>query len=82
MEANDPANAGLEYARKFLEPVKQRFPWISYGDLWTLAGVEAVKAMGGPDVPWQGGRLDHTDDSNVPPNGRLPDAAQGIPVDA
>lgn len=33
--------------------------------------------MGGPDIPWVGGRLDHTDDSNVPPNGRLPDASKG-----
>jgi peroxiredoxin len=33
--------------------------------------------MGGPDVPIKFGRLDHTDDSNVPPNGRLPDATQG-----
>lgn len=34
--------------------------------------------MGGPEVVWRGGRLDHTDDSDVPPNGRLPDAALGI----
>lgn len=77
MEANDPANAGLEYARKFLEPVRQRFPWISFGDLWCLAGVEAIRHMGGPDIPIRFGRLDHTDDSNVPPNGRLPDGAKG-----
>lgn len=77
IEANDGANAGLEHARNFLEPVKKEFPWISYGDLWCLAGVEAVKAMGGPDVPIKFGRLDHTDDSNVPPNGRLPDGAKG-----
>ncbi|BFZ63510.1 heme peroxidase [Saitoella coloradoensis] len=79
IEANDPANAGLEHAREFLEPVKRKFPWISYGDLWTLAGVVALEEMGGPRVAWRGGRLDHTDDSNVPPNGRLPDASQGCP---
>jgi len=33
--------------------------------------------MGGPDIPWKGGRLDDTDDSYVPPNGRLPDASKG-----
>ena len=77
IEANDGANAGLEHARNFLEPVKEKHPWISYGDLWCLAGVEAVKCMGGPDVPIKFGRLDETDDSNVPPNGRLPDGALG-----
>ena len=77
IEANDGANAGLEHARNFLEPVKKQFPWITYGDLWCLAGVESIKAMGGPDIPIKFGRLDHTDDSNVPPNGRLPDGAKG-----
>ncbi|CAK7212901.1 heme peroxidase [Sporothrix curviconia] len=76
-EGGDPANAGLEHARAFLEPVKAKHPWISYSDLWTLAGVVAVKAMGGPEVPWQGGRTDFIDESKLPPRGRLPDAAQG-----
>ncbi len=28
-ESNDPANAGLEHARTFLEPIKEKYPWIS-----------------------------------------------------
>ena len=36
-EAADPENAGLEAPRAFLEPVKRRFPGISYSDLWVLA---------------------------------------------
>ncbi|GFH21569.1 L-ascorbate peroxidase, partial [Haematococcus lacustris] len=35
-------------ARDLLDPVKERFPWISYADLWTLAGCVAVEEMGGP----------------------------------
>ncbi|KAK9473326.1 heme peroxidase [Dipodascopsis tothii] len=77
IEAKDGANAGLEHARAFLEPIKKQFPWISYADLWTLAGVVAVEAMGGPEIPWKSGRQDDTNDSYVPPNGRLPDGAQG-----
>lgn len=76
-EGGDPANAGLQHARAFLEPLKRRFPWITYADLWTLAGAEAVQAMGGPRIPWRGGRSDFADDSRVPPRGRLPDGAQG-----
>lgn len=77
MEAADGANAGLEYARKFLEPIKAQFPWITYADLWTFAGAVALEAMGGPKIPWKPGRVDYTDEVNVPPNGRLPDGALG-----
>ncbi|KAK7208187.1 mitochondrial putative cytochrome c peroxidase [Myxozyma melibiosi] len=77
IESSDSANNGLEYARKFLEPIKAKFPWISYSDLWTLGGVVAIEAMGGPKVPWKPGRVDDVDDQYVPPNGRLPDASQG-----
>ena len=37
------ANAGLNIARDLMEKVKQEFPWISYGDLWTLGGVAAIQ---------------------------------------
>ncbi|PRT52459.1 Putative cytochrome c peroxidase, mitochondrial [Wickerhamiella sorbophila] len=77
LEADDGANSGLEYARAFLEPIKQQFPWISYADLWTFAGTVALEYMGGPKIQWKPGRVDYADDSNVPPNGRLPDGAQG-----
>ncbi len=82
-ESTDGANAGLEHARAFLEPTKQKHPWISYADLWTLAGTVAIEKMGGPRIPWKGGRSDlppkvaQTQPSVIPPNGRLPDAAQG-----
>jgi cytochrome c peroxidase len=72
------ANNGLAVARNLLEKVKAEFPWISYGDLWTLAGVAAVQEMAGPKIPWRPGRIDgFTKDAT--PDGRLPDAAQGAP---
>ncbi|KAF4445790.1 putative heme-binding peroxidase [Fusarium austroafricanum] len=76
-EGGDPANAGLQNARLFLEPVKRLHPWITYSDLWTLAGVTAIHAMDGPEIDWLPGRTDFVDDSKLPPRGRLPDAAQG-----
>ena len=54
-EGGDPANAGLQHARVFLEPVKKKHSWVTYSDLWTLAGVVAIKEMGGPDINWQPG---------------------------
>ncbi|OQV04271.1 hypothetical protein CLAIMM_09181, partial [Cladophialophora immunda] len=62
-EGGDPANAGLQHARAFLEPVKRQFPWITYADLWTLAGAVAIRAMGGPEIAWMGGRTDFADDA-------------------
>ena len=76
-EGGDPANAGLEHARAFLEPIKTKHPWITYSDLWTLAGVVAIKELGGPDVEWKAGRTDFVDDSKLPPRGRLPDGSRG-----
>jgi len=75
-EGGHGANAGLNVAREFLQPIKEQFPWISYGDLWTLAGVVAIQEMQGPTVPWRPGRQDQ-DESMCTPDGRLPDAAQG-----
>lgn len=76
-EGGDPANAGLQHARAFLEPIKRQFPWITYADLWTLAAVVAIREMDGPEIAWQGGRTDFTDDAKVPPRGRLPDGSKG-----
>jgi catalase (peroxidase I) len=83
-ESTDGANAGLEHARSFLEPIKKKHSWISYADLWTLAGVVAIEKMNGPIVPWKPGRSDippkvaETQTKQViPPNGRLPDASLG-----
>lgn len=76
-EGGDPANAGLQHARVLLEPLKSKHPWITYADLWTLAGVVAIKEMSGPEIEWKAGRTDYVDDSKLPPRGRLPDGAQG-----
>ena len=46
-ECDHGANAGLAKARALLEPIKAKFPWITYADLWTLAGAVSVEAMGG-----------------------------------
>ncbi|KAF8550609.1 heme peroxidase [Imleria badia] len=75
-EALHDANAGLNVARNLMEKLKKEFEWISYGDLWTLAGVCAVQEMGGPKIPWRPGRVDGFA-KDATPDGRLPDASQG-----
>ena len=76
-EAADPENAGLDIARAFLEPVKQKFPNISYSDLWILASYVGLEHTGGPVIPFSSGRVDHVDESywyNGMSYGRLPAA--------
>lgn len=70
------ANAGLGSARDFLVPIKNKYPGLSYADLWTLAGAVAVEEMGGPEIPWKAGRVDSLHPTTVP-DGRLPAADSG-----
>lgn len=78
-EAGHGANAGLAVARDLLEPIKAKYPWISYADLYTLAGAVAIEEMGGPHIPWHPGRSDAADGQSCAPDGRLPDASKGAP---
>ncbi|CAM9111738.1 unnamed protein product [Ectocarpus sp. 4 AP-2014] len=78
-ELADGANAGLNNAVGWLEPIKKKYPAMSYGDLYTLAGVTAIEKMGGPTIKWRSGRKDD-DVAAVPPGGRLPAADKGNPM--
>ena len=74
------ANAGLDYPIVWLEPIYKKYNKdsdLSYADLYTLAGVVAIEALGGPKVGWRAGRVDTIDESKVTPDGRLPDADKG-----
>lgn len=76
-EASWGANAGLAKARQVLEPIKQKYPGLSYADLWTLAGASVIEAMGGPQIRWRAGRSDDKDGSRTVEDGRLPAADKG-----
>lgn len=76
-ESKFGANNGLKVARDLLEKVHKKHPEISYGDLYTLAGVCAVQECGGPTIPWRPGRQDDpVQTKSVVPDGRLPDATK------
>ena len=79
-EADDPENAGLASARAFLEPIKRKFPAISYSDLWVLAAYVGIEHTGGPAIEFTPGRADYADDTapTYPPVGRLPGAEKYI----
>ncbi|EPY27158.1 L-ascorbate peroxidase [Strigomonas culicis] len=75
-ECDYGGNKGLDTARKSLEPLKKKYPQISYADLWVLAAYVAIEAMGGPNIPFSWGRADAKDGSVCGPDGRLPDGAK------
>eukprot|EP00640_Fibrocapsa_japonica_P002810 CAMPEP_0113944488 /NCGR_PEP_ID=MMETSP1339-20121228/34449_1 /TAXON_ID=94617 /ORGANISM="Fibrocapsa japonica" /LENGTH=272 /DNA_ID=CAMNT_0000949707 /DNA_START=433 /DNA_END=1251 /DNA_ORIENTATION=- /assembly_acc=CAM_ASM_000762 len=78
-ELEHGGNAGLgETAVVWMEDVKANYgDSLSYADLYTLAGVVAIREMGGPIIPWRSGRVDALDPSAVTPDGRLPNADVG-----
>ena len=77
------ANAGLDLAISWMEPFYKKYNKdadLSYGDLYTLAGVTAIETFGGPKIAWRAGRKDSFDPADVTPDGRLPDADKGNPT--
>jgi len=76
-ESADPANAGLHIIRDMLLPVSANHPELSTADIWCASGCAALEFLGGPKIQPTFGRLDAPSGVYCPPNGRLPDAAQG-----
>ena len=78
-EASDGENAGLHSARAFLEPIKRKFPAISYSDLWVLAAYVGIEHTGGPTIEFRPGRVDYDDEAAVPTVGREGVGGVGLP---
>ena len=65
------ANAGLKKCIAFLQPVKDKYPVLSWADIIQMAGAEAVRMAGGPAIAMRYGRVDATEPSK---EGALPGA--------
>jgi len=83
-ESKHGANAGLQIARKLLEPLQLKYceednKIMSVADLWALASVIAIEKSGGPIIPFRFGRTDCKDHIESSPEGRLPDGDKGLP---
>jgi len=77
LEGDDPENAGLDIARNFLEDIKEKYPAVSYSDLWVFAAYVFIRSSNGPDIKFVPGRKDAEEDKAVAP-GRLPVAEYGV----
>ncbi|KAG7587377.1 hem peroxidase [Arabidopsis thaliana x Arabidopsis arenosa] len=80
-ELKHAANAGLLNALKLIQPIKDKYPNISYADLFQLASATAVEEAGGPEIPMKYGRVDVVAPEQCPEEGRLPDAGPPSPAD-
>lgn len=72
-EINHGANAGLAGAVKLLEPVKAKFPAISYADIFQMASARSIELAGGPKIDMCYGRVDAASSKDCSPEGNLPD---------
>uniref|UniRef100_A0A0E0KQV2 L-ascorbate peroxidase n=1 Tax=Oryza punctata TaxID=4537 RepID=A0A0E0KQV2_ORYPU len=81
VELKHGANAGLVNALKLVQPIKDKYPNISYADLFQLASATAIEEAGGPKIPMTYGRVDVTGPEQCPPEGKLPDAGPSAPAD-
>lgn len=81
-EKDDPENAGLDFARQLLEPLKDQYP-VSYSDLWICAAYVFLEKSGGPAIEFRPGRVDKVvaegeENTAGIENGRLPAAEYGV----
>ncbi|KAM1774512.1 hypothetical protein ACFX1R_045935 [Malus domestica] len=81
IELKHAANAGLVNALKLVQPIKDKYPGVSYADLFQLASATAVEEAGGPKIPIKYGRVDVSAPEQCPEEGRLPDAGPPSPAD-
>ncbi|KAL6962168.1 putative L-ascorbate peroxidase 7, chloroplastic [Sarracenia purpurea var. burkii] len=79
-ELKHAANAGLLNALKLLQPIKDKYPEVTYADLFQLASATAIEEAGGPKIPMKYGRVDVSGPDQCPEEGRLPDAGPPSPA--
>eukprot|EP00798_Chlamydomonas_sp_ICE-L_P019265 gene19265-25901_t len=68
-EISHGCNAGLNSAVDIIEPVKAKFPDVSYSDLFQMASAVAIESAGGPKIPMRYGRKDASAPEQCAPEG-------------
>ena len=49
----------------WVQPIKKKYPDVSFADIATLGGVVAIETLGGPSITWRAGRVDSMDPKDV-----------------
>lgn len=69
-EINHGANKGLANAVKLLEPVKAKYPDVSYADIFQMASARSIELASGPKIDMIYGRVDATSPEQCSPEGK------------
>jgi L-ascorbate peroxidase len=70
-EIKHGANAGLAGAVKLLEPVKEKFPEVSYADIFQMGSARSIELAGGPKIDMKYGRVDASGPEQCSPEGMI-----------
>eukprot|EP00534_Pseudo-nitzschia_fraudulenta_P013759 CAMPEP_0201240724 /NCGR_PEP_ID=MMETSP0852-20130820/30933_1 /ASSEMBLY_ACC=CAM_ASM_000632 /TAXON_ID=183588 /ORGANISM="Pseudo-nitzschia fraudulenta, Strain WWA7" /LENGTH=310 /DNA_ID=CAMNT_0047536663 /DNA_START=137 /DNA_END=1069 /DNA_ORIENTATION=- len=76
-EIQHGANAGLVSAHNLLIPIKEKFPTVSYADLYQMASARAIETASGPNIGVRYGRVDVESPDECIIEGNLPDPEAG-----
>eukprot|EP00531_Pseudo-nitzschia_arenysensis_P019307 CAMPEP_0116118290 /NCGR_PEP_ID=MMETSP0329-20121206/2024_1 /TAXON_ID=697910 /ORGANISM="Pseudo-nitzschia arenysensis, Strain B593" /LENGTH=316 /DNA_ID=CAMNT_0003611905 /DNA_START=115 /DNA_END=1065 /DNA_ORIENTATION=- len=76
-EIQHGANAGLASAHELLVPIKEKYPSVSYADLYQMASARAIETANGPSLGIRYGRVDVESAGDCSLEGNLPDAEAG-----
>ncbi|KAF6256178.1 L-ascorbate peroxidase [Scenedesmus sp. NREL 46B-D3] len=78
-EIGHGANAGLQAAIDLVEPIKAKYPDVSYADLYQMASAVAIEVAGGPKLAMRYGRKDVIKPEDCAKEGNLPSAGHPFP---
>lgn len=78
-EITHAANTGLKSALDLLLPIHDKFPEVSWADLFQMASATAVEVAGGPKIPMRYGRRDVEAAEDCAKEGNLPAAGHPFP---
>lgn len=73
-------NRGLIKALYLIDPIKDKYPKVSYADLYQMCSATAIELAGGPKIKMRYGRVDTPGSINCPKEGYLPDAGPPNPA--
>eukprot|EP00533_Pseudo-nitzschia_delicatissima_P010698 CAMPEP_0116094456 /NCGR_PEP_ID=MMETSP0327-20121206/9143_1 /TAXON_ID=44447 /ORGANISM="Pseudo-nitzschia delicatissima, Strain B596" /LENGTH=315 /DNA_ID=CAMNT_0003586065 /DNA_START=159 /DNA_END=1106 /DNA_ORIENTATION=- len=76
-EIQHGANAGLAGAHELIVPIKEKYPSVSFADLYQMASARAIELGNGPKLGIRYGRVDVESASDCIQEGNLPDAEAG-----
>lgn len=78
-ECDHGANAGVINMINLMNGLKEKYPSVTYADMYQLASALAIEDAGGPKIPLRFGRVDVPEEKGCAKEGRLPGGGAPYP---